>query len=111
MLLAYYKRFTAFIVISLLAQVGSAEDVAAKPQQGGESFFPVNDGAALLKELKAIERGGDINAAGVPQSADRYTFAVPGKKPTIARELLPPGCARDLLNTHLLPIERDEQPV
>ena len=82
MLLAYYK---CFIVLSLTAILILAGTAGAKeetprqdtPQQGVELLFPVGTGkktkdaklnkkekrsASLLKKLKAIEKGGDVNA-------------------------------------------------
>ncbi len=82
LLLAYCKRFTAFLLACVLLFAGAtgAKEEAIKqgtPQQGVELLFPAGTGrqakgtklskeqkeaASLLKKLKAIEKGGDINA-------------------------------------------------
>ncbi len=83
MLLAYCKRFIILTLTSILILAGAtgAKEKATKqeaPQQGVELLFPAGTGKrakgaklskeeklanALLKKLKAIEKGGNVNAA------------------------------------------------
>ncbi len=81
LLLASCKRFIACLLAAVLMGLGMVrgqeKDAAAVPQQGVELLFPAGTGklakgaklskeqkkaAALLQKLKAIEKGGDINA-------------------------------------------------
>ena len=81
LLLAYFKRFIIIALASVLILAGATEaKEAATPaaQQGVELLFPAGTGkhakgvklskeqkkaASLLKKLKAIEKGGNVNAA------------------------------------------------
>ncbi len=81
LLLTHFKRFTYLLTICVIWFTGvtSAEEDASitAPQQGVELLFPAGTGkqakdaklskeekraASLLKKLKAIEKGGDVNA-------------------------------------------------
>ena len=82
LLLAYCKRFTAFLLACVLifaGATGAKEEATTQsaPQQGVELLFPAGTGkhakgaklnkkqkeaASLLQKFKAIEKGGDINA-------------------------------------------------
>ncbi len=96
LLLAYCKRFTAFLLACVLIFAGAtgAKEEAIKqgtPQQGVELLFPAGTGKhakgaklskkekladALLKKLKAIEKGGDANAVDkLGQTALMYAAA------------------------------------